>query len=286
MFTATTQIQMNGTAVPTVYVSPTEITFVVAPFVATVGIYTITVIDGATVGAGSAPLTCVDLATDVYAGMIIEPPADDKGYVRRRDLLGVSAWVPPADTPVPLSLVEIHPDTLFVPSTAPVTIRVFGSAFTATTQLLTDGTPVATTLVSPTEMTYTFDPTTQLTDRTILLTVQEPGPPIVVGGGADIFTFTTSAAVVDYGIGLALDETQIPPIVNLTPAGDSLAILGGIYVVDRTRTAIQGLELNGDGSLHPTRLISAPPWLKSRVGCGFRIAWIVMYRKTRRTVLV
>ena len=36
------------------------------------------------------------LATDSLAGTILEPPPDDKGYVRRRDLSGVSQWVPPA----------------------------------------------------------------------------------------------------------------------------------------------------------------------------------------------
>src|SRR4029079_18334639 len=40
----------------------------------------------------------VPLATDSLAGAIVEPPPDAKGYVRRRDINGVSVWVPPADT--------------------------------------------------------------------------------------------------------------------------------------------------------------------------------------------
>jgi hypothetical protein len=38
------------------------------------------------------------LATDSLAGTLLEPPPDDKGYVRRRTPAGVSDWVPPADT--------------------------------------------------------------------------------------------------------------------------------------------------------------------------------------------
>lgn len=33
------------------------------------------------------------LATDLLAGSIVEPPPDDKQYVRKRDILGVSTWV-------------------------------------------------------------------------------------------------------------------------------------------------------------------------------------------------
>ena len=38
------------------------------------------------------------LATDSLAGTLLEPPPDDRGYVRARSAAGVSAWVPPAET--------------------------------------------------------------------------------------------------------------------------------------------------------------------------------------------
>ena len=41
----------------------------------------------------------VPLATPSLAGSIVEPPNDDKGYVRTTHPNGVSQWVPPADTP-------------------------------------------------------------------------------------------------------------------------------------------------------------------------------------------
>ena len=45
-------------------------------------------------------LTCY-LATPQLAGAILEPPADDKGYVRQTSSKGGSSWVPPALTPLP-----------------------------------------------------------------------------------------------------------------------------------------------------------------------------------------
>ena len=63
------------------------------------------------------------------------------------------------------------------------------------------------------------------------------------------FVVVTGPDAADYGTGLAVDRTQTPPLVNLTPAGDSPATLGGVYVIDRARNVTEGLELGIDGRL-------------------------------------
>ena len=226
MFTATTVVQMNGTAVPTTFVSSTELTFVVAPFqLAAPAIYNVTVVDGATTGASGAPLTFVDLATNVYAGAIIEPPPDDKGYVRRRDLAGVSQWVPPADTA-----------TLYKGRYQPTT-----------------NTPDIVTLVKEDQWMWLADivdpsiPETPLVALPGITVPIKEGDHIVWDATTSTFLLISGWASYHFDTGLSFDDATRE--VDLQPAADSPAGLGGVYVVERTRTAFQGLELNGDGEL-------------------------------------
>jgi len=66
---------------------------------------------------------------------------------------------------------------------------------------------------------------------------------------AQVWEWVQAKPGADFGTGLSLDDTQTPPLVNLQPAGDSPATLGGVYVIDRERNVTEGLELGIDGRL-------------------------------------
>jgi IPT/TIG domain len=204
----------------------------------------------------------VPLATLELAGAHTEPPRDGLDYSRKWDA-ATSLWVwDPALTPG-LHVTEIMPDKAVInttPAPAPVTVHVFGGNFTATTRVLLDGTPTATTLVSQNEVTYQALPAAETVARTVVVTVDDTAPVAPdtgVGAGGDAFDFFVSSTSVDYGIGLSLDPGAPgdPPIVNLTPLGPAANLLGGAWVAPRTD--LQGLTIslgaaaNGELRLDP-----------------------------------
>jgi hypothetical protein len=192
-------------------------------------------------------------ADDLLLGGIVDVKKDGLAYSRQWDNVTDPAnpqwvWVPALTAG--LQITSIIPDkAIYGPGEPLLTVHVYGSDFTATTVVRVDGTDAPTTYISPTELTFVMNPQVPVTEQFHIITVYDTASTPPEGLGAEQFDFFKATTEVDYGTGLSLDTAPTPPIVHLQPAADSPSGLGGVYVVERTRTAIQGLELNGDGEL-------------------------------------
>src|SRR6185436_9419733 len=67
-----------------------------------------------------------------------------------------------------------------------------------------------------------------------------------------------TAADVDYGIGLSYNETLIPPVVDLTPAGSYPQFLGGVWVP--TRSATQAADVATDPAQPGMLVVPLASW--------------------------
>jgi hypothetical protein len=114
-------------------------------------------------------------------------------------------------------------------------VRALGYNFTATTEVLFDGTAVATTFVSVSELTFPINPVPETVQRTAVITVRDGA---TVGVGAVPFAFSI-VTTTDHRIGL--DDTTTPGVVDLQVANLNGEI-GGVTVVPRSD--VQGLELD------------------------------------------
>jgi hypothetical protein len=150
-------------------------------------------------------------ATDSLLGGILEPPNEDRGWVRTYKG-GVGAWVPPADpAPPPLAITLVIPNTVPVGS-APQIIEVHGTKFTAATTVNFGTATPAVTFVSETELTFEIDPTLE-TVRTLSVTINDSGLP---GQGDAPFYFRASDKLYQ---GTWQPVTNTPDILT-PPKGD------------------------------------------------------------------
>lgn len=192
-------------------------------------------------------------ATDALVGTLLEPRTDGLAYSRQWDATAQAwGWVPALTAG--LQITSIIPNkALYGPTEpTPLVVHAYGSEFTATTVAVLDGADVATTIISDTELTFELNPRVPIAPGFHIVTVRDPAavpPALAIGLGAEQFDWIKATTEVDYGTGLSLDLTPTPPMVNLQPAGDSPATLGGVYVIDRVRNNTEGLELGIDGRL-------------------------------------
>ena len=188
-FTSTCVLLFDGVAVPTQFESETHLTTTVNPDVApgVARIQTVTVQDTATaeIGAGAEAFEFVEQAASV------------------------------------LSLEFIIPNEMVFGPGEILVVEAHGAHFTPTTEVIWDVTPVPTTYVSPTEMTFEVDPNLQVIAGPVPVTVQDAG---AAGLGDATFTFRTARVA-----GHAPEET------------------GVVYVPARSQG--QGLALGADGML-------------------------------------
>jgi hypothetical protein len=172
-------------------------------------------------GTGADPATGelrLEPATDLLLGGIIEPPKDSQKYVRTtNEFTGVSSWEhAAAHMDYGIGLVElIDPNTgerLNRVELKPASVAEIGGMLEVP-QLPDDGKYVRT------------------------FRGWETLPP--------------AATPVEYGVGLALDETADPQIVHLQVAGAQEKFLGGVWVPARSQ--INGLQLGEQGDLQAPR---------------------------------
>ncbi len=226
------------------------------------------------------------LATDALAGTLLEPPPDDKGYVRRRTPAGVSNWVPPSDTLTDYG-VGLAVDRTQTPPLVNLT-PAGDSAATLGGVYVVDR---VRTLTQGLELDIDGALRAPLATEILAGVLTEPLPDGLLYmrsrdvAGVSTWVQQPPSAGVDYGIGLAVDRTATPNIVNLTPAGDSAATLGGVYVVDRVRTLTSGLELDIDGALraplateiYAGTIVEPPPddlqYVRTRTAAGVS-SWV------------
>ena len=188
------------------------------------------------------------LATDLLAGSIVEPPPDNLLYARRRDLTGVSMWVPSAagaDFGLGLSLDETAVPPIVHLTPAGWAPEFLGGVYTTGGRSAIEGLDLAAAGTGQLSVPLA-------TDLLAGSIVEPPPDGLLYVRSRDltgVSAWVPNAAGADFGVGLSLDETMTPPMVNLQPAGDSPATLGGVYVIDRVRNTTEGLELGIDGRL-------------------------------------
>lgn len=177
-------------------------------------------------------------ATQTIIGGLLEVPIDGNSYVRQD-----AAWVQTTsggytfgigldEVPAGSGNIDLLPatDTVIGGVAVPARSDVQGLLLDPTGILTA---PLATDLLSGSIVEPPPDDLLYVRTRSV----------------AGISAWVPNAAGADFGIGLSLDTTSTPPIVNLQPAGDSPATLGGVYVIDRVRNVTEGLELGIDGRL-------------------------------------
>jgi hypothetical protein len=170
-------------------------------------------------------------ATISEIGGLLEPPADSLPYARSNT--GTTrAWVPLAPITA-LTLITLAPDIAVVGG-ADLTVVANGVNFTNTTQIVWDGAPVATTFVSPAQVTFVVQPSLESAARSVPVTVQDGA---TAGVGIAFFTFAMSSA------GVVISDTAPP-----TPTAGMLwwqSSTGKFFVYYNDGTSSQFVQCGG-----------------------------------------
>ena len=183
---------------------------------------------------------------------------DDLPFSGHRDWLPGGGGPPPTPLTFDIGLIQIGMVVNLEPATETVIGGILEAPIDGSTYVRKDGLWEAQAGSSPltfelgltlTGTEVNLDPATDL----LLGGITEPPPDdllyVRTRSLAGISSWVPNAAGADFGTGLSLDTSLTPPLVNLTPAGDSPIFLGGVYVIDRVRNNTEGLELGIDGRL-------------------------------------